>query len=88
MVGGAGSSMSSAHLHSALHACRNLVQLWPSRFSAVIRSEYRSMAHGFPVALPRAQQSRFSFVSCSPEDGNRINCRNVVVLINSDNEQF
>jgi hypothetical protein len=42
MVGGAGSSMKSAHLYSAMHACSNFAQLWATDWMAD-GSEFESL---------------------------------------------
>jgi hypothetical protein len=39
MVGAAGSSNQSAHLHSAMHACRNLVQLWLKQLRVIAAAD-------------------------------------------------
>lgn len=54
--------------------------LWNMLYFSVLRNG--SHNHGLEVLYQWAWQSKFSLISCSPEEGNRTNVWNVVMLIN------
>jgi hypothetical protein len=66
---------------------------FPSSGEQGVKEKYTVGSHGRATPEPwkpywRAQQSKFSFISCLPEDGNRTSFQNIAVLIYSDNGQI